>query len=73
MVTSMDKQKNRIEIEIEDCGKYARCSIPLYGELYGRSTPDILETLDQMSKFGYFNGIFDKIEATINKEVNNDL
>lgn len=73
MVTRMDKQKNRIEIEVENYGKYARCSVPMYGEIYGRSTTDILEILDQMSKFGYFNGIFDKIEATVNKEVNNDL
>lgn len=73
MVTRMDKQKNRIVIEVEDCGKYSRCSVPMYGEIYGRSTVDIFETLDQMSKFGYFNGIFDKIEATISKEVNNDL
>lgn len=69
----MDKQKSRIEIEIEDCGKYARCSVPLHGELYGRSTTDILETLGQMNKAGYFHGIFDKVEAIDNKEVSNDL
>lgn len=73
MVTRMDKQKSRIEIKIEDCGKYARCSIPFYGELYGRSTTSILETLDQMNNVGYFRVIFDKVKVADNKEISNDL
>lgn len=68
----MDKQ-NRIEIDVEDHGKYARCNVPLFGELYGRSTTEILETLDEMNNTGYFYGIFDKVEAANNKEVSNDL
>ena len=69
----MDKQKSKIEIEVEDYGKYARCSIPFYGELYGRSTTSILRTLDQMNNSGYFHRIFDEIEVSDSKEVNNDL
>lgn len=69
----MDKRENKIEIEVEDYGKYARCSIPLYGELYGKSAAEILETLDQMNKIGYFRGIFGTVEAVDSKEASNDL
>lgn len=44
----------KIRIIIEDCGEFARCQVPLYGDLYGRTVEEIMQTLDIMSKAGVF-------------------
>lgn len=43
-----------IRIEIEDCGNYARCQVPFYGDLYGRTVEELAQTLDMMSEAGAF-------------------
>ncbi len=48
-----------LKIKIEDCGEFARCSIPIYGDMYGRSVQEIYETLDLMNEHGCFAGIFE--------------
>lgn len=44
----------KIRIEIEDCGEFARCRVPLYGDLYGKTVEEIMQTLDMMSEAGVF-------------------
>lgn len=51
-----------ISIEIEDRGEFARCHVPLYGDMYGRSVEEMMHTLDMMSKAGAFCDLM-KIEV----------
>ena len=44
----------KIKIAIEDCGEFARCYVPLYGDMYGRTVEEIMQTLDIMSEAGAF-------------------
>jgi len=52
------EQLQTIRIEIEDCGEFARCEVPAFGQMYGRSVQDIKETLDLLEEAGYFRGLF---------------
>ncbi len=58
------EQLQTIRIEIEDCGEFARCEVPAFGQMYGRSVQDIKETLDLLEEAGYFRGLF-QISATL--------
>ena len=47
----------KTKIQIEDCGKFARCYVPLFGDLYGKTVEEIKQTLELMSKVGMFCNI----------------